>query len=88
MLLFQYMYLENGTNGNRKIVFLGRQTINGFRKGTHLCLHMYIYIHIDAAVSNGKRKPRQIFLDLFTVCSLCKRKFVICPFVYEETNSS
>jgi hypothetical protein len=29
-----------------------------------------------------------ILLNLFTVCSSCKRKFVVCPFVDEETNGS
>jgi hypothetical protein len=29
-----------------------------------------------------------IFLNPFTVGSSCKRKFVICPFVYKETNVS
>ncbi len=24
------------------------------------------------------------FLNPFPVCSSCKRKFVVCPFVYEE----
>jgi hypothetical protein len=37
--------------------------------------------------SNGKRKPRQ-FLNPFTVCSSCKRKFVLCPLFDEETNRS
>jgi hypothetical protein len=29
-----------------------------------------------------------IFLNPFTVGSWCKRKFVVCPFVDEETNGS
>jgi hypothetical protein len=29
-----------------------------------------------------------IFLNPFTVCVPCKQKFVICPFVEEETNGS
>jgi hypothetical protein len=29
-----------------------------------------------------------IFLNLFTVCSSCKWKFVVCPFVDEETKGS
>ncbi len=29
-----------------------------------------------------------IFLHPFTICSSCKQKFVLCPFVYEETNGS
>ncbi len=54
MLLFQYIYLENGTNGkhnfhlfsaNRKwkFVFLGQQMINGKRCLLFLCLHL-LYI--------------------------------------------
>ncbi len=52
---------------------------------------IYIYfIYVYAAVSNGKRKTeaQAIFLKQFTVCSSCKRKFVVCPSVYEETNGS
>ncbi len=47
-------------------------------------------MNIYAAVSNLKQKmeARAIFLYPFTVCSSCKWKFVICPFVYEETNGS
>jgi hypothetical protein len=41
-----------------------------------------------AAVSKGKWNPKAIFFNLFTVCSSCKRKFVICPFVDEEKNGS
>ncbi len=37
-----------------------------------------------AAVSNGKRKPMRLFP--LTICSPCKWKFVVCPFVDEETN--
>jgi hypothetical protein len=29
-----------------------------------------------------------IFLNPFTVCSTCKRRFVVCSFVDEETNGS
>ncbi len=35
---------------------------------------------------NWKTEVQAIFLNLFTVCSSCKRKFVVCPFVYAETN--
>ncbi len=47
---------------------------------------MYLY----DAISNVKRKTeaQTIILNLFTVCSSCKRKFVVCPFVYKETNGS
>ncbi len=35
-----------------------------------------------------KTEAQEIFLRPFTVCSSCKQKYVICPFVYEETNGS
>jgi hypothetical protein len=35
---------------------------------------------VFSSVSNN------IFLNPFTICSSCKQKFVLCPFVYEETN--
>jgi hypothetical protein len=44
--------------------------------------------HGDMETSIGKWKPRQVFLNLFTVCSWCKQKFVVCPLVDEETNRS
>ncbi len=39
---------------------------------------------------NGKQKMKAqaIFLNLFTVCSSCKWKFVVCPLVDEKTNGS
>jgi hypothetical protein len=39
---------------------------------------------------NGKWKTeaQAIFLNPFTVCSSCKRKFVVCLFVWTETNES
>ncbi len=56
----------------------------------YMDMYMYIYKYIYAAVSNGKQKNRSpvIFLNPFTVCSSCRRKFVVCPFVYEERNGS
>ncbi len=51
-------------------------------------LYLFTYMYISAAVSNGKRKHRPIFLIPFTICSSCKRKFVVFPFVYAETNAS
>jgi hypothetical protein len=47
-----------------------------------------VSIYIYASVLNGKRKPRLFSFHPFTVCSLCKQKFVVYPFVYEETNGS
>ncbi len=35
-----------------------------------------------------KTEVQAIFFNPFTVCSLCKRKFVVCPFIDEETNGS
>jgi hypothetical protein len=37
---------------------------------------------------NGERKTKDHanFLNPFTVCSSCKRNFVVCQFVDEETN--
>jgi hypothetical protein len=39
---------------------------------------------------NIKRKTEAqvISLNLFTICSSCKRKSVVCPFVNEETNKT
>jgi hypothetical protein len=55
-------------------------------------IYIYIYTHsyIYAAVSNGKQKTdaQVIFIDPFTIFALCKQKFVVCPFVDEETNGS
>jgi hypothetical protein len=41
-----------------------------------LYLYIYCYIYIYCAVPYGKR-TQAIFLNLFTVCSSCKRKFVV-----------
>ncbi len=35
-----------------------------------------------------KKEAQAIFLNPFTGCSSCKRKFVVCPFFDEETNWS
>jgi hypothetical protein len=51
---------------------------------------MVAWTHGYMKTSNRKRKTeaQAIFLNPFTFYSLCKRKFVICPFVNEETNRS
>jgi hypothetical protein len=36
-------------------------------------------------MENGSQ---MIFLNPLDVCSSCKQKFVVCPFVEEETNRS
>ncbi len=56
-------------------------------------MYTFIYLYIMclyAVVFNGKWKTEAqvIFLNLLTICSLCKRKFVVCPFVYKEINGS
>jgi hypothetical protein len=33
-----------------------------------------------------KMEVQAIFLKPFTVCTTCKQKFVVCPFVDEEKN--
>ncbi len=33
-----------------------------------------------------KTEAQAIFLNPFTICSSCKQKFVVCPFVDEDTN--
>jgi hypothetical protein len=47
---------------------------------------MYIY----AAILNRKWKTeaQMIFLNHFTICSSCKQKFVVCPFVDEQASES
>jgi hypothetical protein len=54
----------------------------------YLYLYINVFIYICAAISNGKRKTeaKVTFLNPFIVCSLCRLKFVNCPFVYNENN--
>ncbi len=42
---------------------------------------MYIYCMLPFQTENGS--PGN-FLNPFPICSSCKWKFVVCPFVYEE----
>ncbi len=42
---------------------------------------------MEASKRKQKTEAQAIFLDLFTVRSLCKWMFVVCPFV-EEANGS
>jgi hypothetical protein len=46
--------------------------------------------HGDMETSNAKQKTEAqvIFLHPLTICSPCKRKLVVCPFVDKETNGS
>ncbi len=43
---------------------------------------------METSGGNQKTEAQGIFLYPFTVCASCKLKFVICPFVDEETNKS
>jgi hypothetical protein len=57
----------------------------------YLYLYISVYMYfVYAAFSNRKRKTEAqvIVLHPFIVCSSCKRKLVVCLFVYEETNGS
>jgi hypothetical protein len=58
-------------------------------------LYIYIYNYISASIYyiydtisivKWKMEAQAIFPNLFAVCSLCKRKFVVCPFVFENTS--
>ncbi len=51
-------------------------------------IYLSIYIYCLCCYFKQKTDGREIFLNPFTVCSSCKWKFVICPFVSEETNGS
>ncbi len=62
-----------------------------------LAMSRYIYIYIIYIHTykqhicchfTRKTEAMAIFLHLFSVCSSYKRKFVVCPFVDEETNGS
>ncbi len=47
---------------------------------------MSAYVFINMSRFKWKAEAQAIFLNQFTVCSLCQQKFVICPFVDDETN--
>jgi hypothetical protein len=52
---------------------------------------MYIYLYLYRNMLPflmENESPGKIFFTLLTVCSSCKGKFVVCPFVDEETNGS
>ncbi len=48
---------------------------------TSLYQYLYIYIYICCRFKQ-KTAGQAIFLNSFTICSLWKWKFVVCPFVY------
>ncbi len=57
---------------------------------THIHIYIYKYIHAYICILPFQMENRSqtIFFNPFTVCSVCKWKFVICPFVDKETNGS
>jgi hypothetical protein len=70
-----------------------------FSINTVFHMYIFIYIYVETAAYmyisisiyicchfRRKTEAQMIFLNLFTVCSLCKQKFVVCPLVYKETN--
>ncbi len=55
----------------------------------YLYISIYVYINILYMLAfKRKMEAQAIFLNSFNVCSLCKRKFVICSFVYKEIKGS
>jgi hypothetical protein len=59
------------------VYILKRQHI--FEMYRYICIAISISLNVYSAVSNGTRrtKAQMIFLNPFTVCSSCKRKFVV-----------
>jgi hypothetical protein len=49
--------------------------------------YLYLCLYLHTVVSLGK-ESQVIFLNLFIVCSSCQWKFVVYPFIDEETNVS
>ncbi len=61
--------------------------------------HIYLYVHIDICTYmytytytvyvycrfKWKTEAQAFFLNPFSVCSSYKWKFVVCPFIVEET---
>jgi hypothetical protein len=54
-----------------------------------VCCNQNIFIHICIYICccfKRKTEAQGIFLNPFTICSSCKQKFVICPFVDKKMN--
>ncbi len=66
------------------LYILKRQHICRYRN-ISLYKSLYIYICCHFKQNTLHVRPGD-FLHPFTACSLCKQKFVLCPFVYEESN--
>jgi hypothetical protein len=74
-------------------VFRLQQTNGSCRFPLVLFIFVFIFtenrtLYLYATVSSGKRKieAKAIFLNLFTVYSSCKLKFVVCLFLEKEAN--
>jgi hypothetical protein len=78
---FPYIYIYGyGTKRKRDFPLFAVNGI-GKRNGTTV----YICCNLKW---KPKTKAQAIFLNPFTVCSSCKRKFVVCPFVDKEPKES
>ncbi len=53
-----------------------------------LSISMYTLLYIHICRFKRKTEAQAICLNPFTVCSSSERKFVICPYVYKQTNGS
>ncbi len=60
----------------------------------YICRHKFVsvwiykYLYIFMLPFQTETEAQAIFLNLFAVCSSCRRKFAVCLFVYEETHGS
>ncbi len=54
----------------------------------YISLSTYVYTVYKFCCFKRKMETQAIFLSPFNICSSCKLKFVICSFVYKETNGS
>ncbi len=50
-------------------------------------ISIYLYLYSAVKQKTENQKPR-LFLNPFTICSACKQRFVVFPFVDKETNRS
>ncbi len=46
----------------------------------YMCLYVYLYLYICCRFKR-KTEAQAIFPNPFTICSSCKQKFSVCPFV-------
>ncbi len=90
MQTWRYEDMETWRYGDMDTWTHGRMDMETWRYGD---MEIWRHGHMDAWTwrhGDIKRKTeaQPFFLNLFTVCSSCKRKLVVCKFVGEETNGS